>query len=231
MTFPSFLMNYNIMVSHLNDTTYPKPRILHIHGEYIPWYDYKNVTSTMDIAMEFVRKGCICLTAVTAHSQSSGRGTHGRDWSSRDGKGLWLSVILPPPHHFERIEGLSILIAKTLVDTLKCFADCRFTIKHPNDVMVNNRKIAGILVETATKADKIQSMVLGMGVNFCQTDEDFAHDNLFDATSLFSETGTAPDRTKFLVSFLEHLKISIDAELYVKHQVCPCCCISQEKKK
>lgn len=139
-------------------------------------------------------------------------------------------MIMPPPHHFENLEGLSLSIAKSLVNTLYCFSECTYTIKHPNDVMVGNRKIAGILIESATFGEKIMSMVLGMGVNFCQTEKDFCDDRLYDATSLYMETGEYPDRTKFLISLLEHIRNTVDAELYVKCPVFNGCRISKNKK-
>ena len=184
----------------------PNPQKIFISGEEILWYSIENTTSTMDVALELIYRGCPPWTAVTARYQTSGRGTHGRTWSSHTGKGLWLSLILPPPSYSGNLSGISLLAAGALVRTLEEFAECLFLIKYPNDIVVNDHKIAGIMVETATNGDAVQSVILGMGVNFRQTREDFLKEGLHEATSLLIETGSAPDREKFLVSFIAHLK-------------------------
>lgn len=196
-------------------------KFLKVPGCEIPWYDLGVTSSTMDVARQLQTKGNTDWSVITAHQQHSGRGTHGRTWSSLAGKGLWMSVIMPPPQHAVILSGLSVLAAEALVKTLEMFADCPFFIKHPNDVKVNNRKIAGILVETATNGDHVQSVILGVGVNFLQTAEDLLKDNLPEATSLLIETGTAPDRDSFITSFLIHLKGIYD----------PVICIETDEKQ
>ncbi|MFC1509542.1 biotin--[acetyl-CoA-carboxylase] ligase [Candidatus Omnitrophota bacterium] len=189
-----------------------KNKLFSEYGKYIctddfllPWLDLDTINSTMETAHELVREGCPPWITITARHQSSGRGTHGRSWSSQAGKGLWMSVILPPPVEAENLSGLSILIAEVLVSTLREFADCPFMIKHPNDVTVNGRKIAGILLESATEHGCVTSVILGLGVNFHQTHDDFLEDDLPEATSLDIETGHAPDRDTFLKVLIKQL--------------------------
>ncbi len=174
----------------------------------LPWYDLDTTASTMEVAHELVGDGCSACTVITSLHQSSGRGTHGRSWSSQKGKGLWLSVILPPPREAADLSGLTLDSAHVLIKTFAEFSDCKFSIKHPNDIVVNGRKIAGILVESATEEGTFKSVILGMGVNLLQTQEDFSRDDLSDATSLLIETGSAPDRLQFLTTFIEHLHSS-----------------------
>ena len=178
---------------------------LNIEGVSFPWYDLETTSSTMEVAQALVREGCLPWTVITAAYQSSGRGTHGRSWSSRPGKGLWLSVILPPPREAADLSGLTTDCAYALIQTFAAFADCPFSIKHPNDVVTSGRKIAGILVESATEEGAVKSVILGMGVNLLQTREDFSDDLLPDATSLLIETGNAPDREHFLKKYIEQL--------------------------
>ena len=200
--------------------SFEKNRLFSQHRKYIntgyislPWLDLDTTNSTMETAHELVREGCPQWTTITARSQSSGRGTHGRSWSSQAGKGLWMSVILPPPAEAENLSGLSVLFAEVLVSTLREFADCPFTIKHPNDVIVNGCKIAGILLESATEHGCVKSVILGLGVNFLQTHEDFMKDELPEATSLFIETGSAPDRDKFLNVLVKQLQSTYETYL------------------
>jgi len=209
-------MNYNAMVSRIkNGNTLPESvSEISLNGTRMKWHDLDTVTSTMDRAYELVRNGCRYWTVITARHQSTGRGTHGRSWSSHTGKGLWMSLIIPPPPEAENLSGLTVLAAKTLADTLKAFTGKTFSIKHPNDVIINNRKIAGILVESATDGDRVTSVILGMGVNFLQTHEDFMNEGLPDATSLFIESGSAPDRNSFLSVFLADFKTSYESGDY-----------------
>ena len=183
-------------------------KYLNAGGISLPWYDLETTASTMEVAHELVKAGCSAWTVITASHQSSGRGTHGRSWSSQMGKGLWLSVILPPPREAADLSGLTLDTAHVLVQTFATFADCPFLIKHPNDIVVNGRKIAGILVESAIEEGTVKSVILGIGVNLLQTQEDFSRDGLPDATSLLIETGSAPERQHFLTTFIEHLHSS-----------------------
>ncbi|MCE5250699.1 biotin--[acetyl-CoA-carboxylase] ligase [bacterium] len=160
----------------------------------------------MDMAHSLVRNAYHPWTVITARHQTEGRGTHGRLWSSQTDKGLWLSLLLPPPENVDNLTGLSIIAAGSLVKTLDVYADCMFLIKYPNDVVVNNHKIAGLMIESATCDDAVKTVILGMGVNFWQTRDDFIKDELPDATSLFIEAGYAPDREHFIATFISYMK-------------------------
>jgi BirA family biotin operon repressor/biotin-[acetyl-CoA-carboxylase] ligase len=174
-------------------------------GLRLPLYRFDTVTSTMDVARELAAKGCASWAAITADTQTTGRGTRGRSWASHAGKGLWLSAILPPPDDPEALSGLTVAIADILAGVLREFADLPYAVKHPNDLTVGGRKLAGILVETTMAGISVKSVILGLGLNLRQRAEDFAEDNLPDATSLFMETGTAPDRTTVLNRLIERL--------------------------
>jgi len=174
-------------------------------------YRLDTTVSTMDVANGLVRSGPVSWVVVTADEQTGGRGTRGRSWSSCKGKGLWVSVILPPPEQAVDLSGFTVSAAEALARSLGEIAGCNCKIKHPNDLIANGRKIAGLLAETAITGDKVRPVILGFGVNFLQTREDFDRDGLPDATSLLIETGTAPDRETVLAAFLGHLKRVYDS--------------------
>ncbi|HDY90502.1 MAG TPA: hypothetical protein ENH82_20590, partial [bacterium] len=94
-------------------------KTLLIGGRKIIWYDLDITASTMDHALRMVKGGCKPWTVVSAENQTSGRGTHGRTWFSPGGKGLWISVILPPPHKAEYLSNLSVLAARALIKVLE----------------------------------------------------------------------------------------------------------------
>ena len=189
----------NEKVSHNSKT-------LCIDGVKIKWYSLDTTVSTMDYAVGLIHKGCEPWTVVSADKQTSGRGTHGRSWFSPAGKGFWLSVILPPPRNAEYLDNLSVLAAKALIESLKEFTELQFDIKYPNDIIVNGRKIAGILCESISRGQDVLSVVLGMGINFNQSVKDFERKGLNEATSFLIETGYTPDTEHFLTAFLGHFK-------------------------
>jgi len=176
---------------------------LEIADEQIMWYALDGVSSTMDYTIGIVESASGFWTLVTAANQFCGRGTHGRDWVSPNGKGLYMSLAVPPPCDSGRIEELSLETAAILVETLRCILDLTGTIKCPNDVLVNGRKIAGILYESKTRDNAFSYLVLGLGLNLSQTIEDFRKEELPDATSLLIETGHNPGITAVLLPFLE----------------------------
>jgi BirA family transcriptional regulator, biotin operon repressor / biotin---[acetyl-CoA-carboxylase] ligase len=172
----------------------------------IPWYYMEVISSTMDFASELVKNGCRSWTVVSALSQTEGRGTKGRSWSSLFGKGLWISIILPPPDDPEKMSGLTVETARVLSETIHSLTGADCEIKEPNDVLIRGRKTAGILIETIIKGKDVQSVILSMGVNISQTAQDFMKEGLPDATSLFLETGFAIDDETLLESFFERFR-------------------------
>ncbi len=169
----------------------------------VDWYDLDAINSTMDIAARLAEEKCRHWTVVSARLQLTGRGTHGRSWESSTGKGLWMSVVLPPPDKPARLDNLSVMTADALIRTFGDYTDLVFAMKHPNDVTAGGRKIAGILYESSSRAGRVDPVVLGMGVNFLQTAEDFERCGLHEATSLYMETGLTVDRRNFLETFLK----------------------------
>ena len=176
---------------------------LEIAGERIEWHVLDKVTSTMDYTVSLIEDTASIWTLVTAVAQNGGRGTHGRNWVSPDRKGLYLSLAVPPPRDTGRIEELSMKTAAVLVDTLRSILNLSCVIKHPNDVFVNGRKIAGILYESKTSGGTFAYMVLGLGLNMSQTADDFRKAELPEATSLLIETGHVPGINDVLLEFLK----------------------------
>lgn len=113
-----------------------------------------------------------------------------------------MSVILPPPRSAHRLDGLPLLAAGTMAETLFVLTGVRFEIKHPNDVVREGRKIAGILAETVIHGDEVLSVVLGLGLDIAVERAEFDAAGLTDATSLILETGCAPEREDVIREFL-----------------------------
>jgi BirA family transcriptional regulator, biotin operon repressor / biotin---[acetyl-CoA-carboxylase] ligase len=168
----------------------------------VPWIDLDDTSSTMDEAKSLASGGCIGWTVVSAKTQRTGRGTRGRDWSSPAEQGLWVSIIMPPPSDPALLDGLALRAAGSLVEALHDLTGVRFGIKEPNDVTARGKKLAGILVESVTGGEGVDSVVLGMGVNIGQGAEELAAASLPDATSLRIETGRVFPRERIIEVFL-----------------------------
>jgi BirA family biotin operon repressor/biotin-[acetyl-CoA-carboxylase] ligase len=130
---------------------------------------FKNLSSTNTCAAELLRKNNLPEgTIVYTNYQSSGRGYTGNSWESEDGKNLLISIVLFPSFiNPENQFHLSMAVSLGICDFLKKYVPfC--TIKWPNDIYVNNDKIAGILIESSIMDSKIEYSIAGIGLNINQ---------------------------------------------------------------
>ena len=165
---------------------------------------YDSLPSTNELARQMAAQGATEGTIIVAREQTSGRGRLGRSWASAAGEGLYVSIILRPkvpPRQFSIMTLASaVAVAETLASAFAVSPD----IKWPNDVMVSDRKICGILLETASDGDRLEYAVLGIGVNLSQ--RTFPDGLLEIATSLFLESGRVVEPEDFLPPLLERLQ-------------------------
>lgn len=159
----------------------------------------ETVDSTNRVARQWAREGAPHGAAVIARAQTGGRGRRGRDWVSPAGLGLWLSVVLRLAESAWRT--LSFAAALAVSDA--CEATCGIApqIKWPNDLLLNGRKISGILIEMEGSA-----AVLGIGVNLRQRAEDFPEALRARAGSLLTQTGADIPPEAFLPPLLDAIE-------------------------
>ena len=124
----------------------------------------QSVGSTMDEATALAAAGAVEGTVVCAEQQTSGRGRLGRRWDSPAGQGIYLSVILRPDWPPTEVAKLTLLAAVAVCESVRpCgIAAC---IKWPNDILVDGRKLAGILTELNAEVDRVNFVVIGLGLN------------------------------------------------------------------
>ena len=165
-------------------------------------YYFDNVSSTMDIAMQLAAKGAAQGTIVLAESQSKGRGRLNRGWISPKYKGIYLSLILRPDILPNDAPILTLLAAVSACEAIKdsCGIDCY--IKWPNDILVNNKKLGGILTELNAEMDEIHYAIVGIGLNI-NTDK---KNLLSGAVSLKELKGESVNRLQVLQSMLRHIE-------------------------
>jgi BirA family biotin operon repressor/biotin-[acetyl-CoA-carboxylase] ligase len=163
---------------------------------------YKDIPSTNDIAKELVVMGVETGTVVISEKQSHGRGRLGRRWLSPEG-GLWFSIILKPRIKPNEVFKLTFLTAVVVVRTLRKKCNLNAQIKWPNDVLINGKKICGILSELFTNPSDLSSYVIvGIGINANIDLNTFPKHLQFAVTSICSELNKEIDREAFLSALL-----------------------------
>ncbi|MDP5169945.1 MAG: biotin--[acetyl-CoA-carboxylase] ligase [Bacteroidia bacterium] len=162
--------------------------------------------STNSIAMDLLSQQVEEGTIVITDHQTQGRGQKGTSWLSSPGENLTFSIILRPQLIEQRLFALTQTIAIALREAIEPLCpDARVQIKWPNDILVNHKKIAGVLIESQWEGSKIKGSVVGIGLNVNQVD--FPDEIIHKTTSLALINGKAFDRGSILWSVLLRLKI------------------------
>lgn len=159
---------------------------------------YEQADSTNDLALDWLRSGAASGSAVVTDEQVKGRGRLGRTWYTPPGTALILSVILRPK--VEYLGQITMLGAVAIAEMIEQLGTADVAIKWPNDVLLQGKKVSGVLSEVVWNGDKLQGVVLGMGIN---VRINFAGTELAGtATSIEPALGHAVDRLDLLVDLL-----------------------------
>lgn len=169
--------------------------------------------STNQLAFQLADEGAADGTVVIADTQTGGRGRLGRRWESPPGVNLYCSVIIRPPIPPLHAPQLTFLSAVAVSRAIEATTRLRPRIKWPNDVLVNDRKVAGLLNEMNAETDTIHCVVLGIGVNLNMERSQFPDGLRQPASSLFLESGAAVDRREFTRALLAELDALYDGFL------------------
>ncbi len=150
-----------------------------------------------------------------ADEQTGGRGRRGRSFLSPAGKGVYLSALLRPSLEPSRLLPLTGFVAVAMCSAVERVAHLRPQIKWTNDLVLNGRKLCGILTELSVEGESgaLQYVVVGIGVNVAHTREDFAGELENVATSLAIETGERVSRSALAAAMIEELDKMYDALL------------------
>jgi BirA family biotin operon repressor/biotin-[acetyl-CoA-carboxylase] ligase len=161
--------------------------------------------STNADAFHLAEEGAEEGTTVIADAQNGGKGRRGRVWSSPAGVNLYCSVVLRPeimPHEAPQLTFLSaVAVARAIEGTTALNPE----IKWPNDVLINGRKVAGLLNEMSAETDRVNFVILGIGANLNMTQAQFPADLRSPATSLLLEQGLPVNRAQFAARMLGEL--------------------------
>lgn len=160
--------------------------------------------STNKQARMLAREGAKHGTLVIADTQSAGRGRRGRGWISPRGDGVFMSLIVRTDMHPSQVAKLSLATALATANAISRETGLDARIKWPNDIVISGRKVCGMLLEMDATAEKVNSIVAGVGINVHQVqfDEEIAH----TAASLDLMAGRRVSRAAIVRAFLQEFE-------------------------
>jgi len=169
-------------------------------------HHFHTLDSTNSKAYQLALDGAEEGEVVVAESQEKGRGRLGRQWFSPPFLNLYLSVILRPKIPPHQASLITLMAAIATADAIQKFSGFLPLIKWPNDILLRNRKVAGLLNEINSEMDRIHFVILGIGINLNMDEKMFSKEIRTVATSLKREMGQTISRKAFLQSLLQELE-------------------------
>jgi len=180
-----------------------------IIGQQIIYFD------SIDSTNSYAKKEANKLkdgTVILSEEQLLGRGRRGRSWSSPKGTGIWMSLVLKP--NIPPTEGVKMtqIAAAAVCKAIRELTGLNALIKWPNDIVINGKKICGILTEMAGELNEVNYIIVGIGINV--NTDGFACELKEKATSLFIEGGKKIDRRELVVNILKNFEALYN--IYIK---------------
>ena len=162
-----------------------------------PVFIHESLDSTNAEALREISGGAQAPFVILAEQQSAGRGRRGRKWISPFAENIYYSLVLRIDGGMRQLEGLSLIVGLAVLSSLREFGSCDAGLKWPNDVLVGNKKIAGILLELVGDPADVCHVVIGIGINVNMM---VASDVDQSWTSLRLEAGQAINRNELIVA-------------------------------
>jgi BirA family biotin operon repressor/biotin-[acetyl-CoA-carboxylase] ligase len=164
---------------------------------------YRETDSTNTRARDLAERDYPEGTLVIAENQTAGRGRMGRSWHSPAGMGICMSIILRPRLSPGDAPLITLMTAVAVAETLISLLHLNVRIKWPNDILVGDKKMAGILTEMSVANDAVRYVIMGLGMNVNTPFEILPDDISATATSVFIETGKRFERAEIVRTFLK----------------------------
>lgn len=165
---------------------------------------YEETASTNAAAKELADKGEPSGTLVAADMQTAGRGRRGREWASPKGKNIYMTLLLRPECTPDKASALTLVMALAVAEAVGEILPDRCKIKWPNDIVIDGKKICGILTEMSAEPDDIHYVVTGVGINVNQTS--FPEELEGSATSLRLVSGRRISRARLAARVMHHFE-------------------------
>ena len=165
---------------------------------------FPTLESTQILAKELIRNNKINKnTLIITDNQTNGIGTKGRIWFSDDSN-ITMSIILFPNCNLEDIKDITVKIADCIIKTIDELYGINLTIKYPNDLLLNNKKICGILTESSSFNNNVNNIIIGIGFNVNQIS--FNNETIDIATSLKKEFSREFNKEEIIIKILENIE-------------------------
>ena len=171
-------------------------------GSKIHFFD--TIESTNTYAKQIALDGCEEGTLVLTDEQTMGRGRLGRTWISKPKTAVLMSMVLRPSVHPTEASKITQIAAAAIANALDKLIDMDVKIKWPNDVIINKRKISGILTEMSSELDNINYVIVGIGINV--NDEEFSEEIKDIASSIKKETGEEISRSNLIINIVKEFE-------------------------
>lgn len=133
---------------------------------------FEKLESTQDYAKKIVENENVDGTIVITNNQTKGKGTKDRRWIAKENENITMTIILKPNWEVSKLDGLTLNIAEEIQKGIKQLYGYNLTIKEPNDLLLNNKKICGILTQSSIISNKVKYVLIGIGVNVNQVEYD-----------------------------------------------------------
>lgn len=164
-------------------------------------YFYEEIDSTNTQAKRLAEEGAPSGTLVVSDCQTKGKGRRGRVWESPKGTALYMTLMIRPQIRPERASMLTLVIGLSVVQAIRNVLKVEVGIKWPNDVVMNKKKLVGILTEMNAQMDYIEYLVLGVGIN--ANTKEFPQEIQDKATSLQLELGHPVNRAELVAETMK----------------------------
>ena len=164
-------------------------------------YFYEEIDSTNTQAKRLAEEGAVSGTLVVSDCQTKGKGRRGRVWESPKGTTLYMTLMIRPQIRPERASMLTLVIGLSVVQAIRNVLKVEVGIKWPNDVVLNKKKLVGILTEMNAQMDYIEYLVLGVGIN--ANTKEFPPEIQDKATSLQIELGYPVNRAELVAETMK----------------------------
>ena len=178
-----------------------------LNTEYIGknLYVYKEVSSTNTIAKFLAVNNVESGSVVISEKQNNARGRSGKHWASPLG-GVWLSIILQPHIDYSKLPLLTLTTGVAVAKALERIGIENAEIKWPNDIMINDKKVCGILTEAVTKFNTIENIIIGVGIDVNIDINEFPEELQDGTTTISNELGEKVDENVLIRIFLEEFE-------------------------
>ncbi|MBR1391559.1 MAG: biotin--[Lachnospiraceae bacterium] len=171
-------------------------------GERICYFD--EIDSTNSRASQLAEEGALHGTLVVADHQNSGRGRRGRSWSSPSQTGIFMTLLLRPDIEPANASMLTLLAALAVARGIEKNTGLTVQIKWPNDIVINGKKVCGILTEMNAQMDYVNHIIIGIGINVHNTE--FPDEIVQTATSIYLESGRHVQRAELIEAIWEEFE-------------------------